>query len=114
MQQSALSPDFFCDVRPERDRVIVRVVGELDLAAAPDVGITIRELLGAGFTSIVVDLRELTFLDSAGVHMLVAAERSVAGHDGTLSLMPGPRSVQRVFELTGTDTLFALGAGLPR
>jgi anti-anti-sigma regulatory factor len=42
----------------------------------------------------VVDLRELTFLDSAGVHTLVSVRRSAERRDGALSLIRGPRSVQ--------------------
>src|SRR3954465_599241 len=67
MQQSAISPEFFCDVQPDRERVIVALGGELDLAAAPQLAATVDELLDVGFGRIVVDLRPLTFLDSGGV-----------------------------------------------
>jgi anti-anti-sigma factor len=114
MQQSALSPTYFCAVEPDRDRVIVRVGGELDLSVASDVGARVDELLGVGFTRIVVDLREVTFLDSAGVHMLVAAQRSAERRDGTLALVAGPPHVHRVLELTATASLLAIdGAGVP-
>jgi hypothetical protein len=73
MQQSALSPEFFCDVRPDRERVVVRVGGGFDLAVAPHVAATVDELLDAGFARIVIDLRELSFLDSAGVHTGIRA-----------------------------------------
>jgi anti-sigma B factor antagonist len=112
MQQSALSPDFVCDVHPDRDRVIVRLGGELDLATAPEVGTTVHDLFDAGFTSVVVDLRQLTFLDSTGIHTLVSAQRSAERRECSLSLLRGPRSVHRVFELTGTDSLFAFDAGM--
>jgi anti-anti-sigma factor len=102
MQQSALSPTYFCAVEPDRERVIVRVGGELDLSVASDVGARVDELLGVGFTRIVVDLREVSFLDSAGVHMLVAAQRSAERHDAGLSLVAVPPSVRRVLELTAT------------
>jgi anti-anti-sigma factor len=102
MQQSALSPTYFCAVEPDRDRVIVRVGGELDLSVASDVGARVDELLGVGFTRIVVDLREVSFLDSAGVHMLVAAQRSAERHDAGLSLVAVPPSVRRVLDLTAT------------
>jgi hypothetical protein len=51
MQQSALSPDFFCAVEPDRERVIVRVAGELDVCVASDVGATVDELLDVGSTA---------------------------------------------------------------
>jgi anti-anti-sigma factor len=106
MQQSAPSPSFFCDVRPERDRVIVAVAGELDLDAAPRVAATVDELVDAGFAHVVVDLRALTFLDSSGLQALLSARASAERRGSALSLVPGPRAVHQVFELTGTESMF--------
>jgi anti-anti-sigma factor len=110
MQQSALSPAFSCAVEPDRERVIVRAAGELDVSVASDVGATVDELLDVGFSHIVVDLSAVTFLDSAGVHMLVAAHRSAERRDQVLSLIAGPPDVHRVLELTATASLFAIHA----
>jgi anti-sigma B factor antagonist len=109
MQRSAISPEFFCDVRPDRERVIVAVGGELDLAAAPRLAATVDELVDVGFGRIVVDLRPLTFLDSAGVHTLISAADRAARRRCALSLVRGSREVHRVFELTATDSLFDWG-----
>jgi anti-sigma B factor antagonist len=106
MLQSALSPEFFCDVRPDRERVVVRVGGEFDVAVAADVAAIVDELLDAGFARIVIDLRELSFLDSAGVHTLASVRRSAGRRGVALSLLRGPTKVHRVLELTATDSLF--------
>jgi anti-sigma B factor antagonist len=106
MQPSAISPEFFYDVRPDRDRVVVRVGGELDLVAAPQVAAAVDELLEVGFSRIVIDLRALSFLDSAGVHMLVAAHHAAGQRACALSLVRGSRNVHRVLELTSSDSLF--------
>jgi anti-sigma B factor antagonist len=105
MQQSAFAPEFFCVVRPDHELVIVRVVGELDFGVAPEVAATVDELLGVGFERIVVDLRELTFLDSAGVHAFVAMQHAAARRGCALSFVRGPRNVDRVFELTATNSV---------
>jgi anti-sigma B factor antagonist len=107
MQRSAISPEFFCDVQPDRDRVIVRVAGEMDLDGAPLVAAAVDELLDAGFPRIVVDLRGLSFLDSTGVHVLVAAGRAAAARGRILSLIRPPKPIHRVFELTQTESLLA-------
>jgi anti-anti-sigma factor len=109
MQQSAISPEFFCDVRPDRERVVVAVGGELDFGAAPQLAATVDELLDVGFGRIVVDLRALTFLDSAGVHTLISAADSAVRRECALSLVRGCRDVHRVFELTATDSRFDWG-----
>jgi anti-sigma B factor antagonist len=110
MQQSALSPDVSCAVEPDRERVIVRLAGEADLSVAADIAATVDELIDVGFARVVVDLREVTFLDSAVVHVLVAAQRSAERRNCTLALVRGPQHVHRVFELTATDSLFAVDA----
>src|SRR4051812_21130667 len=109
MQRSAISPEFFCDVQPDRERVIVAVSGELDLAAAPQLAATIDKLVDVGFGRIVVDLRPLTFLDSAGVHALISASDTAERRGCALSLVRGSRGVQRIFELTATDSLLDWG-----
>jgi anti-sigma B factor antagonist len=112
LQPSALSPEFSCAVRPDRERAIVRLAGELDLCAAPQVAATIDELLDVGFAQIVIDLRELSFLDSSGVNMLVAALRSAEQRACALSLVRGADRVHRVLELTATDSLFGFDDGI--
>jgi anti-sigma B factor antagonist len=107
MQQLVSSCDWVCDVQPDRERVVVRLVGELDFAAASAVGAAVEELLDAGFGRVVVDLSALSFLDSAGIHTLISAQRSADERRCTLSVVRGPGNVHRVFELTGTDSLFA-------
>src|SRR3954452_10019802 len=107
MQQSTVPAGFLCDVQPDRDGVVVRMIGELDFGAAPQVATAVDELLAAGFARVVIDLRELSFLDSAGVHTLVAAQRSADRRGAALSVVRGPHEVHRVFELTATDSLLA-------
>jgi anti-sigma B factor antagonist len=107
MRQSTVPAGFLYDVQPEGDRVVVRVLGELDFGVAPQVAAAVDELLDVGFTRIVIDLRDLSFLDSAGVHTLVSARRSADRRGSVLSVVRGPREVQRVFELTATGSLLA-------
>jgi|1185.fasta_scaffold354710_1 anti-sigma B factor antagonist len=95
-------PDGFrCDVIPDRDRVVVRPVGEIDLATVPFVEEPLAELEAAGFTELILDLRRTTFLDSTGVRLLVRQTESARrnGHDFGVVAEDGP--VMRVLELTG-------------
>jgi anti-anti-sigma factor len=88
-------------LRSERrkDAYVIALVGELDLDGAPRLE---EELLSAEATdaaSIVVDLRELAFIDSTGLRLLVmAAERSQS--NGRFTILRGPKQVHRVFEIT--------------
>ena len=110
MQKVAQPDEFLCDVRADAGSVVVRLAGELDLEVAGTVAAAVEDLLDDGFPHVVVDLRELSFLDSSGIHMLVAAQRSAERRHRALSLIRGPQHVQRVLELTATESLFTFVA----
>ena len=97
---------FTVAVVPDRREVDVVPTGELDLQTADEVEREVRELRRRGFDQIVVDLRRLTFVDSSGLRMLIGLRNDAKrdGHD--LKLVPGPREVQRLFDLTCTRGLF--------
>jgi anti-sigma B factor antagonist len=84
-------------------RTVLRLMGELDMAASPMLKKVLYELPRGGAQEIVVDLRGLSFLDSMGLCTLLEAH--VAGRDGhqTVSFIRGGRSVQRVFAVTEVD-----------
>ena len=92
------------DVRIQPDREAVRVVpvGELDLATVDQLHASVEELVAVGFERVVVDLRELVFIDCAGLRLLRALHRG-AGEDGwQLVLIQGSAVVRRLFAMTGT------------
>lgn len=82
----------------------IALAGELDMANA---GTLARELERAeedGAARIVVDLRELVFIDSTGIAVLVAAHRRLNGDDRRLRLIRSKASgVHRVLDVTGLD-----------
>ena len=55
---------FRCEVVPDRETVRVRPVGALDLATVPLVDAQLADLWSVGFTRLVLDLRDVPFLDS--------------------------------------------------
>lgn len=90
-------------VRETRERGVHRLtpVGELDLATAP----LLESAFNAVFQDqaaemIVVDLTELSFIDSTGVSLLVRMDRACADAD-RLRLINGSRAVERVLDVTG-------------
>jgi anti-sigma B factor antagonist len=84
----------------------VKLKGEFDLAAMPVAEELIAESLTNGFTGLELDLRGLTFLDSTGIRALVATLKECTQRGMTLTIVPGPEEVQRVFEIAELgDTL---------
>jgi anti-sigma B factor antagonist len=92
---------FRIDVRPERDAVRVRPVGEFELATADRVRAQIDELVHDGFARVILDLRGVTFLDSAGLHVLIDADASSRSDGWELLVHKSSGSVTRAIELVG-------------
>jgi anti-sigma B factor antagonist len=78
----------------------VHVSGEVDMATAPRLRSVLDGLIDGGSTTVVLDCRELSFLDSSGIGVLVAA-RTRMGDAGELVLVSPPANVRKVLEITG-------------
>jgi anti-anti-sigma factor len=95
-------PAFECAQREGGfDTVCVHVAGELDMYSTPRLRQTLRDAL-LGKRLIVLDLRDVVFMDSSAVHVIVGAS-VCARHDGRrLVVLRGPPGVDCVFALTAT------------
>ena len=97
-------PAFQVDVAPDRQRVLVSPVGELDLATAPALELAVTELLDDDFAHVVIDLRETTFLDSSGIKALIGADAYAKERGAHVSVLRGAaEGVRRPLELAGLD-----------
>jgi anti-sigma B factor antagonist len=103
----ALSPTLGCTISADGDVVTVAPTGELDIDTVPVLDRDLRDVRDIGYRTIVVDLRGLTFIDSAGVQLLLRWATGAARRGDELRLIPGSDRVQLVFRLTGV--LDALG-----
>jgi anti-sigma B factor antagonist len=79
----------------------VVISGELDLASGPELEQALEEIAGSPAEQLVIDLRELHFMDSTGLTIIVKAHQRF-GEDGReVCLVRGPSQVQRLLDLTG-------------
>ena len=92
---------FSIAVESRPDAVQIAPKGEVDLATVEQVQRQIGQAIAAGTPRIVIDLRGVEFLDSTGLHMLMAANAQAQDEQRELSIIPGTRTVQRIFEITG-------------
>lgn len=80
------------------------LAGELDMANASTLSGELERAEGEGAGSIVVDLRELEFIDSTGIAILVAAHHRLNGETVRIRLVRSASTeVQRVMGITGLD-----------
>jgi anti-sigma B factor antagonist len=105
MPDMAHPPDEFAISAEDRDgRAHLSLRGELDLATAPELEELLNARVDAG-QEVVVDLRDLQFMDSSGIHVLVAAHAR-AGRTGTRVVVVRPQrgsAVAKIVEVSGLD-----------
>jgi anti-sigma B factor antagonist len=78
-----------------------RLAGELDLSSAPRLDEALRRPELRGSPWLVIDLRELQFMDSTGLRALLTAHSRAAEAGHRLTLVVGEGAVGRLIELTG-------------
>lgn len=79
------------------------VSGELDLASVPHFRSAAERVCRSDAHRVVLDLRPLSFIDVTGMRAVLELHANCSRQGLRLEIRPGPRAVQRVFELTGTD-----------
>ena len=93
------------------DTIVLRLQGELDMATAPGLGRTLDTAIGAGPATIALDLRELTFVDSTGIRVLITACRQAEKAGCRFVVRSPSRPVRKALLLTGVDRLMAIEPG---
>ena len=84
--------------------------GELDLSTATELQNRLAWLVLAGVVDIVLDLTNLTFIDSSGISVVVLARKRVDEVGGSLIVRNASPQVLRIFEITGlVDDLSVTG-----
>jgi anti-anti-sigma factor len=93
--------NFRVEVRSENGAPLLSVQGELDLASSPVLEEELARVTAERPALVIIDLRELDFMDSTGLSVLIRAHQRAeeAGH--RLGIVNGSRQVRRLLSLTG-------------
>ena len=91
--------------------VLVRLADELDLYNAPAVREALLEAAGRSPERLIVDLSEVTFVDSTALGVLIEARSRLANRRGFMLVSPGLEA-RRALEISGLDRHFAVHASL--
>jgi anti-anti-sigma factor len=101
-------PPFAVEPAPLAGAPGVLVRGEVDIDTAPKLTASLDLAMRDSRGAFVVDLCEVTFLDSSGVSVLLHARAFLGREDRDLVIVCPPGSARRIFELAGIDDLLAL------
>ena len=99
-----LTPVLAASVSVSGPWTLVRIAGEMDLQVVP----LVRELKDADARQLVFDLRQVTFMDVAGLSLLLRSQREASRTGGCVRLVAPSRKVRRVLVLTGLIREFSI------
>jgi anti-sigma B factor antagonist len=95
------------EVSEPGNMLVLRICGELDIQTRESIEPAVIAAL-ASAESVIVDLERLTFCDSHGVAMFIAAHEKAATNGTAFAIRQLPPAVRRLFVITGLDTVVDL------
>ncbi len=91
----------------EHDDVLVAVIeGEIDSSNAAELRLALSERLPSASSALVLDLAQVTYLDSSGIHLLFDLGRRLAARRQAIRLVvPDAAPMRRVLEMCAVDAV---------
>ena len=83
---------------------VIAVRGEIDLFTAPE----LKRVLTEAIESVVIDLTEVTFLDSTALGVLIGGVKRLRSRGGALAIVNTDGSIAKTFQITGLDQIFTI------
>jgi anti-sigma B factor antagonist len=98
------------DLKTEEQGEVVRIAlsGELDISSARQVDEALKQVEPRKPPVLVIDLRGLSFMDSTGLRLIASADARAREEGRRLTIVKGPKAVQRVFQITRLDERFEI------
>jgi anti-sigma B factor antagonist len=94
------------DVSRGAEATVVSLAGEIDLATQGELRTVLNDLVVAGDVDLVLDLSEVSFIDSTGIGALIGTRRRVHAFQGSLTLVCPHEAILKIFTITGLEKVF--------
>ena len=91
----------------EDAKLTVAVEGHLDTLTSPDLERSLEPALD-GVTELVVDLKDLEYISSTGLRVLVGAAQELGEKGGKMTVINPRAEVMEIFTMTGLDAVFGI------
>ena len=95
--------DLHLSARAGQACTVVRVGGELDMDTSPQLHDFLQEVIDRGATRVVLDLADVTFMDSSGLGVLMVWFKELAGRSGSLCVAAVREPIAYVLRLSAVD-----------
>jgi anti-sigma B factor antagonist len=103
-----MESDFRVETETRGRASVFTLGGELDLVSSPILEQELARTLDSEVELVVLDLRPLEFMDSTGLHVVLAAQQRLRESGRRLALVKGGVQVHRVLELTGLGDVLTI------
>lgn len=89
------------------NELLISLSGRLDSETAPKLDSSIKESAN-GITKITLDFKELEYISSAGLRVLLSTKKMINTINGKLIILNVNDVIKEVFELTGFDSILTI------
>jgi anti-sigma B factor antagonist len=103
-----MEQEFRIEERVEQGLPVIMVVGEIDVATAPQLREALHGVIAQGQATVVLDLLAVTFLDSTALGVLVGGLKRCRELGGELHIVVTDARIRKIFEITGLDKVFPI------
>jgi anti-sigma B factor antagonist len=103
-----MEQEFHIEERTDRGLPVIAVVGEIDVATAPQLREALHGVIADGRATVVLDLLAVTFLDSTALGVLVGGLKRCREMGGELHVVVTDARIKKIFEITGLNKVFPL------
>lgn len=87
---------------------MVRLIGEVDIYNAPQLKDSLLNLLNERQGNIILDCRELKYIDSTGLGVLISALKKAKEFNGSIKITNLKPYIYKIFSITGLDKIFTI------
>lgn len=97
------------ELQHHRDKLIVRLHGELDHHTADSVKVKMEEaILKQNISHVILSLKGLTFMDSSGLGVILGRYKQISAKGGKMVVCDVAPSVYRLFEMSGLFKILSI------
>jgi len=87
---------------------VVNLSGNIDVSYSSELRTNLKNMVDTGTTNIILNLKDVDFIDSSGLGIFVAIYKILQPLGGSIRLASPQKTVSRIFDLTGTRKVFPI------
>jgi anti-sigma B factor antagonist len=97
-------------LRRHDDVPVLDVIGEIDIYTTPQFKDAVSAAIDEGKPSIIINMKDVSYMDSSGFGTLLSATKRLRPVDGALYLAACNDAIQRMLQITRLNTIFGVYA----